>query len=209
MEESRWQALAVFEAGKDAGLKQYAQHEAEVKAAVAELEDVTVAGRAGPQASSAVRPEAGRGRRRTAPAVGRPDRGAPGRRQGDRRATRPPRRALLPKFLAPSTFVWPFLLLAGGLSYPLAVVLSWAGAWARGSRSGWPSPPRLGRTSRLRSGAGTGLQAQAPVLGLIAEANRLIAGKPKMGQDRPRGPESSRRRATGRGHRRPRRPPRR
>jgi S-DNA-T family DNA segregation ATPase FtsK/SpoIIIE len=125
-EETRWQALAVYEAGKDAALKQFQKSEATIKAESERLEDLKAL-----SASAVARTS------RFAPAfeVQEPSEGSPLPEHplealnevltaGEERL-KPLDRLLLPKVLAPTNFFWPFLLLALGLVYPIGNAIGW------------------------------------------------------------------------------------
>ena len=130
LEETRWQALAVFESGKDGAIRQYKTQEAQISAASHEIEDLKAAAaptlarlkRFAPATTTAAPAESGS----EAPAItpeSAPDDPIEALQAkipiADEKLT-PLEKLFLPKFLAPSTFIWPFLLLGLGLAYPLA-----------------------------------------------------------------------------------------
>ncbi len=129
-EEARWQALAMFEAGKDGAIKQFKAHEKQLKEAGELLE----------QHKLLVAPVLARVRR-FAPPKAEPvppvhelpieALDAALVRIGEE--VKPVDALFLPKFLAPQAFIWPFLLLAGGLAY----------VFAETARLGWKVGPGI------------------------------------------------------------------
>jgi DNA segregation ATPase FtsK/SpoIIIE, S-DNA-T family len=123
-EETRWQALAVFEAGKDGAIKQFKLHELQIKAAAEHVEAVKVN----------AAPILHRVRRFTPPApvdaeaLSTPENPIEALQEAIKASEEhlgPVNKLFLPKFLALDAFIWPFLLLAGALAYPLGTSLGW------------------------------------------------------------------------------------
>ena len=173
MEETRWQALAVFEAGKDNSIKQFKAHEAEIKAAGRAARRLQVPGRARPPARPPFAPPA-RSPAPTPPAAADPpspprppaaatpadareaDRGAAGGAPGGRGTAR--RRSTSssgPKLVVPLTVVAPFLLV-GAPGVPAGPVAR-LGRRRRGRRRAWRSSRRSAAFIGLRQArAGAG-----------------------------------------------------
>jgi ABC-type multidrug transport system fused ATPase/permease subunit len=124
LEETRWQALAVYEASKDGAIKQLKEHEKEIEED-AELLSAIKHEAAGPQKICkrfAVPPA------ETGDAPPAPPPESPLTDLKERLKTADERLAALvalrlPKFLNPSSYVWPFILLALAAAYPLITKL--------------------------------------------------------------------------------------
>ena len=126
MEETRWQALAVFEAGKDGAIKQFKQHETELAAASADLDDFKALAEPSLRRVRRFAPKpAAEGAENPAAPAEVPIEALRGVIATARERLVPVEKLFLPKFLAPSAFVWPWLLLAGGMAYPLGTAIGW------------------------------------------------------------------------------------
>ena len=177
MEETRWQALAVFEAGKDGAIKQFKQHESEIVAASDLIEVLKAA--AAPIVRR-VRPFAPPPAEPPAPpeAVDRPIDALQAVITRAEEQLDPVDALFLPKFLAPQAFVWPFLILAGVLAYPLGTVLGWGvgagvavGVAVAAAVASYVGLARLARKQVAR--------VYPPYAASVAEADRLLeAAKP-------------------------------
>ena len=125
MEETKWQALAVFEAGKDGALKQYKAYEAEIKAAGEQLEDLQTGAapilqrvrRLLPTPSEPITPEVPE----------RPIEAVQAALAAIEQQIAPIAKLFLPKFLAPGVFILPFLPIMA-LAYPLGLKIGWGPA---------------------------------------------------------------------------------
>jgi hypothetical protein len=172
VEESRWQALAVFEAGKDGAIKQFKQHEAEVQAATDLVE--TLKHDATPALKRVARfapKDAG-----TAPAGPDPEQPIDALREVFTLAEKqlvPVDRAFLPKLLAPQAFIWPFLALGGGLAYALGPKLGWGTAAGIGAGAAVVAAVAiyilLARLARAQVA-----RVYPPFAASLAEADRLL-----------------------------------
>ena len=124
MEEIKWQALAVFEAGKDGAIKQFKLYESELHS-TADLLDA-LKENAEPAASRV---------RRFAPTPSdpvvpaetpdRPIEAVQALLASADEQLAAVNKLFLPKLLAPAAFVWPFLLLAVGLAFALGPKVGW------------------------------------------------------------------------------------
>jgi hypothetical protein len=177
-EESRWQSLAVFEAGKDAAIKRFEKHKGRIAAGVERLDALKhdaapVLGRTrrfAPTAPTATEAEA------QAQPAATPDQPIDALEAAlttvEERLV-PLGKLFLPKLLAFDVFVWPFLFLALGLTYPLGQQLGWgpgagvgggiAVAAAVGSWLG------LARLARAKVG-----RVQPPFAQAVGESERLV-----------------------------------
>ena len=150
-EESRWQALAVFEAGRNAAVKQFQRHELQVKTAAGQLADLRE------QAAQVLARI-----QRFVPAPAEATAAEPAENpleaiesalQAAEESLGPIDKLRLPKFLDPANFVWPFLLLAAVLAYPLGMLLGWGigagvavGLAVAAGIASWIALARLART---------------------------------------------------------------
>ena len=122
-DDSRWQALAVFEAGKDGAIKQFKANEARVAAAAEHRQAL----------ADLAAPALARTRRLAAHAAAEPAHAASEnpvealdetlKLVEDRLA--PFDRMLLPKLMAPGALAVPFLAIAAGLGYVLGTRIGW------------------------------------------------------------------------------------
>jgi len=171
-EETRWQALAVFEAGKDGAIKQFKEHEAEIKAAAEQLEafkyDAEPVLRRVRRFAPAATPADTPADAPAAPIVALHEAIAAAEER-----LKPVDGLFLPKFLQPVVFVWPFVALAGALVYPLGTALGW----------GTGVGVAVGLAVAAAVGAFFGLAGLArkqvgrvypPLAGSLAEAERLV-----------------------------------
>jgi len=175
-EEVRWQALAVFEAGKDGAIKQFKVHEAEVGIAAAQLEDLKAAaeptlrrvGRHVPPGSTpspSPTPEV--------EAAGTPIEALQATIRTAEERLGPVAGLLGPKLVTPAVLVWPFLLVTGGLGYLLATRLGWGVGLGVGAGLGAAvaAGAYFGFRGLARSQAA---RAFPPLAATLAEAERLV-----------------------------------
>ena len=124
LEESRWHALAVFEAGKDGAIKLFKAHETQIKEhserfADFKAEITPVIGRIRRFAPRAVEDAT------TPPVSDKPIEALSAALDDVVKKVKPLEKLFLPKFLSPGNFIWPFLALGLGVAYPLGQVLGW------------------------------------------------------------------------------------
>ncbi len=175
-EETKWQSLALFEAGKDAALKQFKEHEQEIKKANEQVQEIkTQAGPALRRAQRFAPPSAVPETPPELPAQPLEALHAFFEKIEDLR--QPVEKLLLPKLLAPAVFVWPFLLLAGGLAFALHTSMGW------GIGAGAGVVVALAVAAGAFFGlAGVARKQVAPVYpplqNALAEAERLIEAAP-------------------------------
>ena len=141
-EETRWQALAMFEAGKDNAIKQFKAHEKQLKEAGELLEDQKLL--TAPVLARVRRFAPPKAEPPTAVAPEQPIEAIEAALARIEEEVKPIDALFLPKFLAPQVFVWPFLLLAGGLSFVLGQSLG----------LGWKVGPGIAAVVAIAAGVG-------------------------------------------------------
>ncbi|GAC1467136.1 MAG: FtsK/SpoIIIE domain-containing protein [Isosphaeraceae bacterium] len=175
LEETRWQALALFESGKDGAIKQYKLHETELKDAIEALEELKTD--ASPVLlrirrfvpSQTVEPSA------PAEPIEKPIEALRAciEQGGERLA--PLAGLFLPRVLMPQVFPWPFLLLAGLLSYWLNRSLGWSWGWGIGTGLGIAVLAAVGTFLGLGTIARAQVAGAYPLLsGTLSQADRLV-----------------------------------
>ncbi len=177
-EETKWQSLAVFEAGKDEAIKHYKENELEIKTTRESVEAFKL------QAEPALR----RTRRYAPPATtpetppeasAHPLQALKDLLERSESLLKPVEALLLPKLLAPAVFIWPFLLLAAGLTYLFGIKLGWGLIAGAGVGVGLAIAAAGGAYLSL---AGTARKKVAPVYPALAEVNseaeRLLEAMP-------------------------------
>jgi hypothetical protein len=123
-EEARWQSLAVYEAGKDASIKQFKKHETDIQASAERLELIREHAAAALARTRRFAPPAPP-TSEAAEAPENPLEALDAVLKSAEERLGPLDRAFWPKLLQPKVFVWPILLLALGLAYPLGLRLGW------------------------------------------------------------------------------------